>query len=306
MKRTQQQLLKDLQWTCNSPVLAAIPDMAPTQFDRQAPIALNDADRTLTMDLLNMEKVLKSRFLGPYFESLWRFGIDRLSAWRVIAHGLQVKDRKKTYGEFDFILQDPEGNYVHQEVAIKYYLGLSTPSAKGGDAHWFGPNYLDRLDLKLDKLLNSQILLSETPEARQALAHLGINEVVRQIVMKGYLFYPLIDPDSVEPSFLAAPDHLRGGWLPVSALPQLKEIATNWILTPKSHWLSPLSIHPDDQAPIMSWEKLYRELNSTEGDGRPQMLIALAESPAGGWLETARYFVVSDDWAESARASLNQ
>ncbi|AZZ91490.1 DUF1853 family protein [Hahella sp. KA22] len=305
MKRTPQQLLRDLQWTCNSPVLAAIPGMEPTQFDRQAPIALNGADRTLTMDLLNMEKALKSRFLGPYFESLWRFGVERLSAWRVIAHGLQVKDRKKTYGEFDFILQNPEGNYVHQEVAIKYYLGLSTPSAKGGDAHWFGPNYLDRLDLKLDKLLSSQILLSETPEARQELAHLGINEIGRQIVMKGYLFYPLIDPDSVTPSTLAAPDHLRGGWLPVSALPQLEETATNWILTPKSHWLSPLAIHPDDQTPAMSWEQLYRELNSTEGNNRPQMLIALAESPAGGWLETARYFVVSDNWAESARTTLN-
>ncbi|MDG9667515.1 DUF1853 family protein [Hahella sp. CR1] len=305
MKRTPQQLIRDLQWTCNSPELAASADMAPTQFDRQAPIALSDTDRTLAMDLLNMEKDLKSRFLGPYFESLWRFGVDRLSAWRVIAHGLQVKDRKKTYGEFDFILQDPEGNYVHQEVAIKYYLGLSTPSAKGGDAHWFGPNYLDRLDLKLNKLLNSQILLPETPEARQALASLGINEVGRQIVMKGYLFYPLIDPDSVAPSSLAATGHLRGKWLPVSALPQLEGTATNWILTPKSHWLSPLLIHPGDQATVMSWEKLYGELNSTERSGRPQMLIALAESPAGEWLETARYFVVSDDWAESARETLN-
>ncbi|WLQ15221.1 DUF1853 family protein [Hahella aquimaris] len=305
MKRTPQQLLRDLQWTCNSPELAAIPDMAPTQFDRQAPIALSDTDQTLTMDLVSMEKGLKSRFLGPYFESLWRFGVDRLSAWRVIAHSLQVKDRKKTYGEFDFILQAPDGHYVHQEVAIKYYLGLPTPSAKGGDIHWFGPNYLDRLDLKLNKLLTSQILLSETPEARQALAHLGVHEVGRQIVMKGYLFYPLLDPGNVGASPLASPDHLRGGWLPVSALPQLEGTATHWILTPKSHWLSPLSIHPDDQAPVMSWEKLFGELNSTERSGRPQMLIALAESPAGGWLETARYFVVSDDWAESARATLN-
>lgn len=201
-----------------------------------------------------------SHFLGPYIEQLWSYYIQASKRYELVANNLQVNTPEKTIGEFDFIIKDTQtGQFIHQEIAIKFYLGL--PVHNEGQTRWFGPNRIDRLDKKAAHLRSKQLQLSEIAPAKSKLLELGILEIEKQAILRGRLFLPwndgvrasLFDNQHTEQTNLSgqalAPPILHasdisghaGRWLKVSELKaylSTKHSETIYYVLDKLQWLS--------------------------------------------------------------------
>ncbi|OZG74012.1 hypothetical protein BTA51_09540 [Hahella sp. CCB-MM4] len=294
-----QQFLADLDWVVHSPSLVDLPGYG-------ADTPLIDISTVDPQRLAEAVKQQKSRFLGPYFETLWRFSIEHSQSHSLLAHGLQVTDEKRTLGEFDFLLQDKASQaIIHQEIAVKYYLGVGLPAPadtdqklNAADCAWFGPNSIDRLDLKLHKLVQQQILLSDRRESQETLKRLDINTPpAKQILMKGYLFQPLND-DLPAPAF-CHPEAAFGRWLPLESIHQLEPISDRWAILPKLRWLSRARSSVDH---TMDFSVLRKHL--LEANGRPMLIAAMKPESKEELTEISRFFVVSDHWQDKAVESL--
>jgi len=150
----------------------------------------------------------------------------------------QGGERKKTLGEFDFILMSFEQKrYQHLELACKYYLGTkqeeSVSPSKTARAeqvegplvsnnrvqgtrkssklnHWVGPGCNDRLDIKVSRLLDHQLLLSQSNDGARRLNELGVSPVELRYLLKGQFFYPAYT--ELPPPEDAGEKHLKGLW----------------------------------------------------------------------------------------------
>ena len=95
-----------------------------------------------------------SHRLGIYYERLWQFFLEQDPMVNPIAFNFAVRSGSQTLGEFDALFEHSERGLVHLELAVKFYL------AKAAKPHtwasWFGPGKQDRLDLKLNRMLNRQ------------------------------------------------------------------------------------------------------------------------------------------------------
>lgn len=197
--------------------------------------------------LIQHLKTLKSSRIGLYFESLWQFFLRHDQQYRLITHNLKVYRNKITYGEIDLIYQDTySGQYTHLELAIKFYLNqsLTGPSSVFSNDyhHWVGPNAIDRLDKKLNRLLSHQIQLSNSDEARLILQAKGVDEVNQEIALKGYLFYPLNLPSSEMTSKQEQPIAWlpqQNYWLKLNQFDSIISQSIYWLWLQKPQWISP-------------------------------------------------------------------
>lgn len=161
------------------------------------------------LNLLQHLAATKSHFLGSYFESLWGFYLKHSPRYELLAANEQIHYEGRTLGELDFLVYDKElDTPVHQEVAIKFYLGHKHNS----QTLWIGPNSIDRLDLKVGHLQTHQLTLTQHPETQKRLKErFGISSLRSAALIKGYLFQPwqqtLRAPDYVNSK------HLSGDWL---------------------------------------------------------------------------------------------
>lgn len=325
------QWLADLHWTAQSPLMVSLDQYAPSQTDFNNCRQLYSADGRIGLQgdselYSQCLATLTSRFLGPYFECLWSSLVCLSGHLRLIAHGLQIHEAGKTLGEFDFLLQLYQSSpantitllpeIIHQEVAVKFYLGVSGTDHLGCTSPaWIGPNQIDRLDLKLFDMLTRQIRLSQQTGIKAKLAEMLCpeicsNSVIKpEIVIKGYLFHPygqkLPLPSYVNPSVAA------GQWLSYSELigSELTEADTHnqqWIVLPKLCWLAPAVASEHD---LMNNQQLITTLRKKMATGKPQLLARMRakvnhENPHSPMAEIARYFIVGDHWLAHAKQSV--
>lgn len=251
--------------------------------------------------LLSHLEGLKSRRLGLYFEALWQFFIRCDSQLELIAHNLPVFDGSRTLGEFDILYLDTDRDeYVHLELAVKFFLNNDKQSLPAAFEHWLGPNATDRLDRKLNHLLGHQIQLSEHAAAQSLLASHGINKLRKEIALKGILFYPAnIQPKQ---SLILSPEHNWSHWFFLNNTHHLSDENAYWVILPKLHWLSPLSI-PSDAIPghdliIVSSDELSDYLSSYFGESNKPIMLCKMEKTNSGLNEKTRYFITPNDWPE--------
>lgn len=315
----QNKAVRDLAWVIMSPSLIAnqkgwpmVEPAITSDWISEWLMAL-DAEPEPLIGHLQQES---SHFLGTYFESLWAFYLNAMPHIDLIARNLQVRTRKKTIGEFDFIILDHNSNqFIHQEIAIKFYLGIGKPNQypfTDGQNLWYGPQCRDRLDLKMDKMLNSQIHLSTTEFGKRALQTLNIDTIETQLVVRGYLFYP--EDQSVTAPVFCNPAHLNGRWVSLSQFLKEPESYLHptqpnhgseaWQLLSKQSWLSRFEYPPasnrhqpstdffTDQAGILNTVE-----NRVKGEGRPWMLACLQKRQER-LIEYHRLFVVPDGWPD--------
>jgi hypothetical protein len=313
------QWLADLAWASQSPLMTSLNRYDPTQpqldIDKSAapdrqPGGLDVAPAQLT-----------SRFLGPYFELLWRRLIELSSNLQLIAHNVQIHEAGKTLGEFDFFLKhnkpscshdthtfsgpQPQSATIHQEVAVKFYLGLPVAQDNAPPSVWFGPNQLDRLDLKLNNMLTRQIKLSQQAGVRAKLAELlsvsitADSSIKPEIIIKGYLFHPYGCPLPL-PEY-ANPQALSGQWLAFSKLSKLTKHYPWWAILPKLEWLAPTGRH---HLQLLSASQLTAALTDSMAINKPQLIAAMAGNDVNHKSEIARFFIVSDHWQKTARQIL--
>lgn len=97
--------------------------------------------------------------------------------YEVLAEEVQLFRGKETIGAIDFLLKYQE-HIEHWEVAIKFYLLK--------DGLWYGPDSRDRLDIKLHRMLNHQLKMSDREEFHQ---RFGIFDVVTpKMLIQGRLY----------------------------------------------------------------------------------------------------------------------
>lgn len=297
----QHQSVRDLAWVISSPPLMTLPDVACHDLERHdGDVWLKQLDSEPDV-LEHAIDQMKRPILGAYFETLVAFGMEHQPESTILATNLQVREDKLTIGEFDFILHTPSSP-SHVEVAVKFYLQTHSSSEWH---HWIGPRAHDRLDNKMDKLLQHQLRLSTHPSGQKMLESIGIDYVDPKLLFKGYFFYPYdqyISGQMVAPLH-ANPHHLKGWWCRINEIDKLKHYSCLWAIPNKLSWLSPACYQSSEQ--LMPYKVLANTLEyHFKGNDSALLLTALAPNEQGTWIEQHRGFILPENWPEVANFPL--
>jgi len=188
------QAVRDLAWAISTPPIissAVYPCRWPTSAWYQE-IYKNTLPwfHELDQDCSSLDSLLaeqKDRRLGKYFETLWFYWLSHHPRYEILAHNLQIIIDGETLGEMDFILFDKKNKKtLHWEMAIKFYLGIDDTRQM---RNWHGPNLRDRLDLKVNHLLNKQSMISKDHRVAGWLQKQGLVVDHCAVILKGRLYY---------------------------------------------------------------------------------------------------------------------
>ncbi len=229
--------------------------------------------------------------LGLYAEKLMAFYYREHG--QLVAHGLQVRaSRNDTIGEFDFLLDAGPDGVEHIEFATKFYL-LEGAAASRFDT-FVGPNLADSLGAKMRKIFERQLALGSHPAA-QALLPRPVTRA--RALVKGWLFYPA----GAEPAMSGiSTRHCRGFWC---ALEEVKQLAAErFVVLPRLQWLAPFRAGSRDG--VLTGAQMQAAL-AVQFESVPMpVLVAAVREEGDGLIETARGFIVPDDWR--VRAAFRQ
>jgi hypothetical protein len=278
--------VRDLAWAGFAPPMILGPDISGAGIDyspfwREHLQAL-DADPAPLLAFLG--DACEKR-LGIYYERLWHYLLERDPDTELLAHNLPVRDGKRTIGEFDCLFWCRRRNaHIHLELAVKFYLGIP------GQDSWLGPGARDRLDIKLDHLLDQQSRLASHPAARQPLQALGIADCLGLIDIKGYLFVPACGMQA--PRWHNAANALQR-WYSLEEFCALEPLSRSWVgwqEIPRRRWLSPFVAA---KSTAQASESLMAALaDRLETRGRPVQLAACDQQG----VEKHRCFVAPTGW----------
>ncbi|MGK0290788.1 MAG: hypothetical protein ACI86H_002251 [bacterium] len=239
-----------------------------------------EKDPTSLIQFLNQRK---TRRLGHYFEALLSYWLQTNEQYQLILEGTQIRERKRTIGELDFIVYDKKKQkYYHWEVAIKIYLGRGDTTQYSS---WSGPNKIDRLDKKYNRMISHQIPMSKTPSAQKILKEKEITIDESWIILKGWLFYP--SKKSKSPIY-ADPQHAQGSWKTTNQFLETTNQNSDWIILPRRYWLAPIVANTRSLTTI-----LFSDLCSTllQSDFKSPICVAKIQNQ-----EVHRSFIVPNLW----------
>jgi hypothetical protein len=292
--------VRDLAWVIGSPGLldashpayhGRVVDDAWCSAQLQASAAWLAALDLAPLPLHSYIAARPTRRLGHYFEALIKFWLTHMPDTQLIAANLQVHDGLRTLGEYDFLFRDNSAAVCHWEAAVKFYL-QQEPLAE--QRAFIGPGTRDRLDLKLDRVFQHQLVLGHTDAGQQALPQ-GIRLDKTQAFIKGYLFYHASTCSKLAPAGVSAA-HLSGWWVrhSLEKLPQASA-DSRWIILPRLRWLAPARLA--DDASVMSYAALGSKLDEHFSQSNDAVLVfELTRAATGGWHEKSRGFVVCSTW----------
>lgn len=288
--------VRALAWLLDAPDL--LDAQAPAWRGRIASLPTLDAPTAAWLRALDAAPQALHDWLGLQpFSRLGRYA-ERLLAFHLrhtgdlVAHGLQVRAEKgATIGEFDFLLRR-DGVLVHWEFASKFYLleaGGLEAEAIAAD-RFVGPNLADTLGVKVRKIMERQLALSQHPAAQ---AMLPEPVAQAQALVKGWLFYHGRTPQPQVPG--VSQPHCRGFWRELSALGGIA--ADAYAILPRLRWLAPAML---PLAEGMDMEALRARLDGHFREDDAPVMIAALTRVGDLLLESDRGFIVPDDWPERA------
>jgi uncharacterized protein len=173
------------------------------------------------------------RRLGRYAEHLLEFYLTHGPLHRLVAAHIPLRSEvngiKVTQGELDFLLTDAQGQHLHWELAVKFFMCTATGDVATAQ-DFIGPNGVETLAQKWHKLFAHQ--LTHTPPAPW-----NAHTWQPQAFTRGWMFYRW--GHAVPRCEALHPDHGKGWWLGVdecAALPDAYYAClTRW------QWLAPWS-----------------------------------------------------------------
>lgn len=270
------------------------------------------------------------RRLGLYFEDLVAFILeqmwaDHLTPFRLLARNLQIAAEGRTFGELDFLLKGKNDQVIHLETAVKFYLlKQSTPplASKSDECtkgtppivlnwqNWLGTNAKDRLDIKMNRMLQHQLTILKNPIAQEnARARLNeldvhIDQVTSQYLLSGQC-YTHYGEDNLPTVTHNLPkgvnkDVLSARWVTKTQLPKtLFEFNQSWCLLNKCEWLTgPIKDNFISDKQII--QLLIDEGFMSEQSTRPIHLCARDKANTLSYL-----MVVNDYWPMTNSPSFN-
>ncbi len=152
--------------------------------------------------------------LGKYCEQLMSFALDVSRRYELQRSGLQITHNGRTIGELDFIVGTPEGDCVHIEMAVKFYLEV-------GEANFVGPSLKDSFSKKWTHLKERQIRLPYLSSAKDTLSNLGISIDRSLIFMPMRIFRPASESDKFKDTWICESDFRRLNSHQYFAVPRL-------------------------------------------------------------------------------------
>lgn len=294
--------VRDLAWACFSPALMHTDKLADDQHNvancglsltaqRRDWLARLDREPRQLLDYLANKP--QSR-LGLYFERLWHFFLQEDPSVELLAHNLPVREGSKTLGEFDclYFCRERQRHY-HLELAVKYFLAHSATGSDPLSRHWhvwLGPNSRDRLDLKVEHMMQRQIRLSEKTAARTELEKLGITDLAYEVEIKGWLFSNPSQPQAAPRGHNA--ERPIEHWLRHNELAgHLKSAAYERLaILPRLQWLAPTLLSDVEGLPCLELQQLLDD--HFEQSVRPTLIAAFGDSDE----ELCRFFVAGQKW----------
>lgn len=282
--------VRDLAWALSSPALLHISDRACDWYrdDWYRRLAADSADwlRRLDQDhdaLSALVEAERDRRLGRYFELLWAYWFEHSRRYDIIGQNIQIEHEGRTLGELDLLVQERgSGRVIHLELAVKFYLGVGDTRDL---ANWHGPGRKDRLDSKVNSLLQRQSLLSRQPAAARQLAAMGIHIDACGVILKGRLFYPDAQPRLLPQQ--SNPRHLQSRWLTLSAFRQ--QASGDYLPLLRRGWMA--GCRPGPEQPLLSAAQILDRLAAAE------LRLPLYLTDYRNLEENERLFVVPDEWS---------
>lgn len=295
--------VRDLAWACFSSSLLLTPhldggasgaDNCRPELTAARQAWLQDLDRDAA-PLLEHLLERPSHRLGVYFEQLWHFFLQRDPDVELVARNLPVHEGGRTLGEFDCIYYClRRRRHVHLELAVKFYLGhrrYEDDDQPGRLRDWLGPNTADRLDRKVQHLMQRQIRLADQPAAAEQVQALAIGPLLREVEIKGYLFQDWANPLPPPPAI--NPQSSLHSWCRIGQLAGFlaRRPVRSYLPLPRLRWLSPAQL-PAGDSRLDDGQLLARLAEQFERGQPPQLIAALDDSGA----EVQRFFVTDNDW----------
>ena len=297
-------LFNDLVWAVSSPPLIVMPSETCLWYSSEFYRDLYHSSADWFSELERYPEKLqalvekqKDKRMGKLFETLWAAYLNDSERFEIVEHGLQIIDGGKTLGEIDFIVVDKKTHkMLHWELAVKFYLGI-------GDTrvweNWYGPAKKDRLDLKMNHLVDHQTKLSLHEATKKVLREKKIKIDNSGVILKGCLFYPSNNGSSDNsasgnqvndaPKF-ASSDHCKSRWLRLSDCgTSLKHDDVYYPLVGEG-WMASL----DSTQLEMTYTQSEIINVMTNGKYRLPLLISVIKQG----LEVEKIFIVQDDWQQ--------
>ncbi len=304
MSELKQQQVRDLAVSCFSEPL--ISDFAPLDnITAPSHCALHLSEKRLQWlrhldrnpkPLLEFLEQAKFRRLGFYHEALWHFFLQQDEDVELIATNCQVQQAGRTIGEFDVVYRDlSKDQVIHLELAFKIYL-LSPDQPASNLSHWLGPNLNDRLDLKLEHMLNHQCRLAQTAAGRAKLNDINIDEVEREISLRGCLFFGETDGEVTTENSVLNPGHPTGNWLPLSKAMKLLDHYQGWLPLSNLQWISPVHSKAEEQLGSAEISRFLQ--HHFEARQSPILICAYKDELSASNIESYRLMVTPDVWPQ--------
>lgn len=268
-----------MHWICSTPSLLEF------KTDKETNSIISQLLGWTTIHPENVPQTIRiqhKKRLGVYCEEVFSWAMDHHPDFERIAKGLQIQEGGITLGELDFVFKHlPTGVFYHLELAVKFYLyHKSSPASKA----FIGPNAINRLDIKVDRLVKHQLQLTSHRAASRWLSEKHISEITPLCHVPGILFYHWLDTHLHVPEGIID-NGKKGRWLYQNEWPAYaKQNPQDLILLQKLNWLSPGCSKPSDYFSTSAIENGIAEQKWSKS-------ILLFDP------EQSRYvFLVPDDW----------
>jgi uncharacterized protein len=199
----------------------------------------------------------------------------------------EVNGLRVTQGELDFLLTNAQGQHLHWELAVKFFLCTATGDV-ATPADFIGPNGVETLAHKWHKLFARQ--LTHTPPAPW-----NARTWQPQAFTRGWMFYrwgmPVPQCDALHPQ------HGQGWWIDVTHMSDLPDAMYAYL--PRLHWMAPLASVEQlgSQAVVLARDAMAAHLHSLWASGArsadAHMVVQLGEIgfSLDGACEVQRFFV---------------
>lgn len=287
-------LVNDLAWSIGSPCLTrhqdyhnhhlVADDWCQQQISNNHALLLEqDESPHLIQAYLSKMPAFK---LGLYFENLIAYWFYIHPEFEILHQNLVISSEIRTIGEFDLIIRETTSQkIIHVEIAVKFFLEILSSNK----THWLGPNLIDSLDSKFDKLVNKQIKLSSNEEAVSVLKRKNIQIDEHWIILKGRLFKQNGFNES------------KHCWINIDSFVDVEDDNSQWVILPKTHWLSEINNLQYNFLPNEQYDK--NSINSVLIERLKKSPLCLAKIVND--IEVKRLFITPNDWKERAISSLS-
>lgn len=284
--------LRDLEWVIASPFLLKDrpePDLARHPETKALLTRLKVDPDPLLAHLATTPRLS----LGRYFEQLVIFWLDNLPSVTLVGSNIPIFREQRSLGEIDLVFLF-EGRARHWELAVKFYLNIGSPIE---EANFVGPMLKDTLKRKLDRLYGHQLLLPAQAETASVLTALGLRDVTSHPWVKGCLFYPRSDNDTVAPlPERVSKTGLKGLWLGRDKLTEISLPAfDHFLILEKKRWFTPY-FYPEE-ATAGKIPALSAAIERAFAQRRiPHLVHLMRDEGEHSLTSLGNFFITPEDW----------